>query len=82
MCHCYFKYKALWALMAISDIRLLSHTPIGLNGCRAENDRKHDDLDVGAIGYKTPWPTQKHLANMGEMIHMQEESICKKNAGE
>ena len=37
----------------------------------AENDRKHDDLDVGALGYKTLWPTKKHLANKGERIDMQ-----------
>ena len=41
----------------------------------AENNRKHNDLDVGTMGYKTLWLTKKHLANMGERIHMQ-------NAGE
>ena len=37
---------------------------------------KHDDLDVGAMGYKTPWPTKKHLANMQGSIEY------RKNAGE
>ena len=25
--------------------------------CAVENDRKHDDLCMGAMGYKTSWPT-------------------------
>ena len=25
--------------------------------CAVENDRKHDDLCIGAMGYKTSWPT-------------------------
>ena len=30
--------------------RLLVH----ISGGAAESDRQHDDLDVGAMGYKTP----------------------------
>ena len=41
---------------------------------------KHDDLDVGAMGYKIPWSTKKHLANMGERIHMQG-STCRRMQG-
>ena len=36
----------------------------------AENDRKHGDLDGGAMGFMTQWLTKQHLANMGERIHM------------
>ena len=25
--------------------------------CAVENDRKHDDLCMGAMGYETSWPT-------------------------
>lgn len=46
----------------------------------AENERKHDDLGVGVMGFMALWLTKKHLA-MGEKIHMHEGSICKKNAG-
>ena len=31
-----------------------------------------NDLDVGATGFMTPWPTKKNLANMGARIRMQE----------
>ena len=44
----------------------------------AENDRKHGDLDVGAMGSKTLWPTKKTSRKHGwkdPTIHMQEE--CK-----
>ena len=27
----------------------------------AGNDRQHDDLDVGALGYKTQWPTKNDI---------------------
>ena len=37
----------------------------------------HDILDVGAMGYKTLWPTKKHLANMGERVHMQGSIECR-----
>ena len=45
----------------------------------AENYRKHDDLDVGAMGFMTLWPTKKHLANTDERIHMWV-TRCKSNA--
>ena len=31
-----------------------------------------NDLNVGVMGFMTPWQTKKNLANMGARIHMQE----------
>ena len=42
--------------------------------CAVENDRKHDDLCVGAMGYKTTM-TNKGLASKHQK-HQMEGSIC------